>query len=86
MQKLITGSLLALALASGQALAQATPPAAANAAVEAKFKAADKNTNGMLEGAELDVYKSTMVQADSNKDGKISRDEFVAATKAGHIK
>ena len=85
MQKLITGSLLGLALASGQALAQATPPAA-NAAVEAKFKAADKNTNGMLEGAELDAYKSTMVQADSNKDGKISRDEFVAATKAGHIK
>ena len=85
MQKLIAGAVLALALASGQALAQATPPAA-NAAAEAKFKAADKNSNGMLEGAELDAYKSAMTQADSNKDGKISRDEFAAATKAGHIK
>ena len=63
MQKLITGTILALALASGQALAQATPPAAI-AAVEAKFKAADKNTNG-TRGAELDAYKTPMVQADS---------------------
>ena len=85
MQKLLTGTILALALASGQALAQATPPAA-DAAVEAKFKAADKNTNGALEGAELDAYKATMTQIDTNKDGKVSRDEFAAATKAGHIK
>jgi hypothetical protein len=52
----------------------------------AKFKTADKNANGSLDGAELDAYKTNMTKIDTDKDGKISQVEFVAATKAGHIK
>lgn len=86
--KLFTGTFLAIALASGAAFAQATPPKApaADAAVDAKFKAVDKNNNGTLEGAELDTYKVNLVQIDTSKDGKISKEEFAAATKSGVIK
>lgn len=83
--KLVTGTLLAVAIASSAALAQSTPPAAPAAAVEAKFKAADKNGNGALEGAEVDAFKVNLAKIDANKDGKISRDEFAAASKAGTI-
>jgi hypothetical protein len=88
MIKAITGTILAVTLAAGSAFAQATPPKApaADAATEAKFKAADKNANGSLDGAEVDAFKATMTAIDTNKDGKISHDEFVAAVKAGHIK
>jgi hypothetical protein len=88
MKRLVTGTFVALAVASGAAFAQATPPAApaADPAVEAKFKAADKNNSGTLEGAEVEAYKATMAQIDTNKDGKVSRDEFAAASKAGTIK
>ena len=87
MMKLVTGTLLAVAVASSAALAQTTPPAAPapSAAVEAKFKAADKNNNGALEGAEVDAFKANLAKIDANKDGKISRDEFAAASKAGTI-
>ena len=86
--KRIATTIIFVGLASGTALAQATPPAApaADAAVIAKFKAADKNNNGSLEGSELDAYKAAMSKIDTDKDGKISQAEFVAATKAGHIK
>lgn len=86
--KLFTATAVALVLASGAAFAQATAPAApaADAAVVAKFKAADKNSNGSLDGAELDSHKANMAKIDTDKDGKISQAEFVAATKAGHIK
>jgi Ca2+-binding EF-hand superfamily protein len=86
--KLMTTTIVALVLASGSAFAQTTPPAAsgADAAVVAKFKSADKNNNGALDGAELDAYKANMTKIDTDKDGKISQAEFVAATKAGHIK
>lgn len=85
--KLVTGTLLAVAVASSAALAQSTPPAkpAPDAATEAKFKAADKNGNGTLEGAEVDAFKANMAKIDANKDGKISRDEFAAAAKAGTV-
>jgi hypothetical protein len=86
MQKLITGTFLALAIVSGPALAQTTPTPAVDAAVEAKFKAADKNNSGALEGAEIDAFKASLTQIDTNKDGKVSRDEFAAATKSGVIK
>ena len=88
MIKLVTGTVLAIAFATGAAFAQATPPAppTADAAVIAKFKVADKNNNGSLEGAELDAHKAKMTSIDTDKDGKISQVEFVAATKAGHIK
>jgi hypothetical protein len=55
-------------------------------AVEAKFKAIDKDNNGALEGAELSTFKDTLAKIDTNKDGKVSRDEFAAATKGGVIK
>lgn len=86
--KLMITTAVALALTSGSAFAQATPPAApaADAAVVAKFKSADKNSNGALDGAELDAYKTNMTKIDTDKDGKISQVEFVSASKAGHIK
>jgi len=86
--KFITTTLVAFALASGNAFAQATPPKgpAADAALVAKFKAADKNGNGSLDGTELEAYKANMAQIDTDKDGKISQVEFAAAIKAGHIK
>ena len=51
-----------------------TPPAATtpSGGDEAKFKAADKNGNGALEGAEADAYKTSMTKIDSNKDGKVT--------------
>jgi len=86
--KLVTGTFLALVLATGSAFAQATPPKApaVDAAVDAKFKSADKNGNGSLEGAELDAYKADLAKIDTNKDGKITSPEFAAATKSGVIK
>jgi hypothetical protein len=94
MKTLMTATLVGLALAVTPAIAQTQtkpqPPAktaaADAAAVDAKFKTADKNGNGSLEGAELDAYKAALAQIDTNKDGKISRDEFAAASKAGLIK
>ena len=83
--KLITTTLVALALASGSAFAQTSPPAA-DAALVAKFKTADKNSNGSLDGVELEAYKADMAKIDTDKDGKISQVEFVAASKAGQIK
>ncbi len=84
----ITGAALALVIGSGAAFAQATPPKAptADPAVEVKFKAADKNSNNVLDGAELDAFKANLTAIDSDKDGKISNIEFAAAVKAGHIK
>jgi hypothetical protein len=63
-----------------------SPSTTSDAAAETKFKAADKNSSGSLEGAELDAHKSVIAQVDTNKDGKLSRSEFVAGAKAGHIK
>lgn len=83
-------ALMALALASGSAVAQqaASPTAspAADAGLVAKFKLADKNSNGTLDGAELDSHKASLVKIDTDKDGKISQAEFVAGSKAGLIK
>jgi EF hand len=85
--KLVTGTFLALMLASGAVFAQATPPKAPAAdAADVKFKAVDKNNNGSLEGAELDAYKADLTKIDTDKDGKISSAEFAAATRSGVIK
>jgi hypothetical protein len=100
MKTLFTGTLLALTMAAGQAFAQTTPtpttpsapaaqpatPSAPAGDAEAKFKAADKNNSGMLETTETDAYKAVLAKVDANKDGKISREEFMAGSKAGHIK
>ena len=98
MQTLTTASVLALALA-GAAIAQTaptTPPVGAPAttgsigkadpAHEAKWNALDKDNKGVLEGAALDSLKPVMGQVDANKDGKVSKDEFMAAAKAGIVK
>src|SRR5690348_10742405 len=98
MNKLVTGTFVVVfALTAGQAIAQTTPaptpaPAAKPAAsavdpaVEAKFKSADKNGSGVLEGAELDAFKTNLSKIDTDKDGKVSPVEFAAAAKAGLIK
>lgn len=87
MIKILTGTFVALALIAGPVVAQtATKPAPADAAVDAKFKAADKNANGSLDGAELDAYKADLAKIDTDKDGKISRAEFASATKSGVVK
>ena len=90
MIKVVTGTLVALALIAGPALAQTTKPTTAattpEAAVAAKFKAADKNGNGSLDGAELDAYKADLAKIDTDKDGKISLAEFQAAAKVGIVK
>ena len=88
MLKLMTGTFVALALVAGSALAQTTTPVAAtaDAAIAAKFKAADKNGNGSLDGAELDAYKANLAKIDTDKDGKISMAEFTAASKSGLVK
>ena len=87
MIKVVTGTLVALALIAGPALAQTTlQPATGEAAVAAKFKTADKNGNGSLDGAELDAYKADLAKIDTDKDGKISLAEFSAANKSGVVK
>lgn len=74
--------------APGAPAAPSTSPAQAKPAdpSDAKFLAADKDKSGSLEGAELDTYKADMTKIDTNKDGKVSKEEFMAATKAGVIK
>jgi hypothetical protein len=87
----VLAAVVALALAP-VVYAQSKPPsgsppsATTQGADEAKFKAADKNGNGALEGAETDAYKANMTRIDTNKDGKVTREEFLAALKSGVIK
>jgi EF hand len=138
MKRLVTGTVVALAIASGPAFACAEPPPAhvvheakskaaaieaklktaepsveakarmvhpvveaklktvrpavdaksktVDPAVEAKFEAVDEDNSGSLDGPEVEAYKPAMVQIDTDKDGKISREEFAAAVTAGTIK
>ena len=89
MKSLAIAALIAFGFAS-VAAAQTTKPApapsAGDAKAEARFKSADKNGNGSLEGAELNTYKAAMTRIDTDKDNKVSRAEFVAAMKSGYIK
>lgn len=62
------------------------PAGAMDPVAEAKFKAADKSGKGVIEGADLAPYRAMMAQIDTNKDGKIQREEFAAAVKSGLIK
>jgi hypothetical protein len=85
----VFASVLALALASAAfALTKSPPgsPPAGTSAAEAKFKAADKNSNGSREAAETDAYRADLTRIDTNKDGKITRDEFLTASKSGIVK
>lgn len=98
MIKTLTATTLAFVVAAGAAVAQTaapgTPaPAAAPAPVakadpanDAKFKASDKNSNGVLDGAEVTAFTKDLAKIDTDKDKKISRVEFDVAVKAGLIK
>lgn len=97
MTKTIITAVLVTLFASGAAIAQTTAPKAPatpgtgtatsmDPAAETKFKAADKDGNGMLSSTEASAYKSDMGKIDTNKDGNVSRDEFASAVKSGVIK
>jgi hypothetical protein len=92
MRYALLATLIALALAPAvhaqSKSPSGSPPAAStpSPADEAKFKAADKNSNGALEGAEADAFRANMTRIDTNKDGKVTREEFFAATKSGVIR
>ncbi len=96
MNKLLAIAVIASSVISGAAFAQtvaptapAVKPAATPAidpAADVKFKAVDKDSSGQIDGAELTIYKAEMAKIDTDKDGKISRAEFAAASKAGVIK
>ncbi len=92
MKTLLITAVLSTAFATNAAFAQAPSPAPSvpasgmTAATEAKFKAADKDGNGSLTGAELAPFKVDLAKIDTDKDGSISRVEFAAAAKAGVIK
>jgi hypothetical protein len=85
-------ALLVLATA-GLAVAQTGPTgaqpatgAASDPVLEAKWNALDKDGKGVLEGAALESMKTVLPQIDTNKDGKVSKAEYMAAAKAGLIK
>ena len=88
----VLAAVIALALApAAHAQTKApsgSPPSATapSAGDEAKFKAADKNSNGALEGTETDAFKPNMTKIDINKDGKVTREEFLAASRSGVIR
>ncbi|MDX2158162.1 MAG: hypothetical protein SFW09_16805 [Hyphomicrobiaceae bacterium] len=80
----IAGSIaaLALVLTAGSAVAQTKAPNP----VDAKFVAADVDKSGSLEGKEVDAFKADLAKIDTNKDGKISSQEFDVAVKTGLVK
>jgi hypothetical protein len=87
----VLAAVVALALAPAvyaqtQKPSGSPPSATTQSADEEKFKAADKNGTGALEGPETDAYKANMTRIDTNKDGKVTREEFLAALKSGVIK
>jgi opacity protein-like surface antigen len=51
-----------------------------------KWKRADVSNKGVLEGKELDKFRSVLNTVDTNKDGKISQSEFMAACQKGELK
>jgi hypothetical protein len=51
-----------------------------------KWKRADVSNKGVLEGKELDKFRSVLNTVDTNKDGKISQSEFMTACQKGELK
>jgi Ca2+-binding EF-hand superfamily protein len=74
---------LPAATAAGAFAQQAMPSAQQCAAM---WKAADANKDGSLTGQELEKFKATMTKIDTDKDGKISEAEFMAACEKGDLK
>jgi Ca2+-binding EF-hand superfamily protein len=75
LRHLATTSLLSFALVSAAALAQ-------DAAASNPFDALDTDHDGMLsaqEGQQHPVVARSFAKADTNGDGKLTRDEFYAA-------
>ena len=50
------------------------------------WKRADVNHKGILDGKELDKFRSVLNTVDTNKDGKISQSEFMTACQKGELK
>jgi EF hand domain-containing protein len=50
------------------------------------WKRADVNHKGVLDGKELDKFRSVLNTVDTNKDGKISQSEFMTACQKGELK
>jgi hypothetical protein len=50
------------------------------------WKRADIGNKGVLEGKELDKFRSVLNTVDTNKDGKISQSEFMTACEKGELK
>ena len=90
MKRVLTTAALAAALglalpAAAQQQPPKTPPAAKpNCAAD--WKMVDKNNDGALTAAELDKFKAVMPAVDTDKDGKISSAEFLAACDKGVLK
>lgn len=50
------------------------------------WKAADANNDGSLTAQELEKFKAITAKVDTDKDGKISQAEFMAACQKGDIR
>ena len=98
MKRLLTTATLAIGLAL-PAVAQVDPgrssPLAAGMGKQTQAQAqdcsgmwnrADVNHKGVLEGKELDKFRSVLNTVDTNKDGKISQSEFMTACQKGELK
>jgi hypothetical protein len=53
---------------------------------EARFTAADVDKSGFLDGKELEPFKSQIAKIDTDKDGKISKQEHHMAVMTGLVK
>lgn len=84
---LVAAGLLTSAAMLTPAVAQMTPPdSPTTQTCEADWKRVDVSANGVLDGAELDKIKDVMSTVDTDKDGKVSRAEFLAACSKGTFK
>lgn len=79
----VLATVLALALGAGSASAQV--PKTADPA-DARFVAADMDKSGTLEGKEIEPFKADLAKIDTDKDGKVSKQEFHVAVMTGLVK
>ena len=100
MKSLLTTATLAIGLAALPAAAQVDPgrssPLAAGLGGKqtqaqtqdcpGMWNRADVNHRGVLDGKELDKFRTVLNTVDTNKDGKISHSEFMTACQKGELK